>query len=530
MSKKSKQIQDLNYLIIKDKHGKAIFRKAIYSRIVFTFLLIAIQLAIFLLFIINLQSYLEVYLGASLVLSTSFMVYLSNSKGKNEFKITWLVPTVIFPLFGVAAYILYHSNLGGLSLKKRLNSIKKKTEDCLPDKSESLKLMNQYPQIKGLGEYLLSQGNFYPHTSTQIKYFPSGEDFFPDMFNSIKQAKKFVYLEFFIIDVDETWIFLLELLEQKAQEGVEIRVLCDGVGSPVAATRSYQKYMRKKGIKSRVFAPLIPFFSTQQNNRDHRKIVIIDGEIAYTGGLNISNEYMNEGENRFAYWKDNAIRMEGPAIRNLLTMFLQTWNTQGFEQDNVENILSMEFPVKGAEGLVIPYGDDAYNQEDIAEDIYLYIISNAKKYVHITSPYMVIDNQMQEALIFAAHRGVDVSVIVPAEPDHFLTFYVGRTYLKSLMDNGIKVYVYQKGFIHAKTFISDDNTATVGSVNLDYRSLFHHFECGALLYEVPEIQDIEKDFNETLKNCQLMTKESYKKIPWRLRAVGRVLRIFSPLI
>lgn len=530
-SKKRKfQNPDLNYILIKDKHGKEIIKKILFSRVVLTFLMLLIQILIFLLFVLQLSSYIEYYFAGSVLFSTAFMIYLSNCRGKNEFKIAWIVPLVIFPLFGIGAYIMTHTNRGGRKVKSQLSKIKKETEVFLPDFSNFHHLLENYPEIQGLGNYLLDSGKFIPHENNKVSYFPNGEDFFPDMFNALKNAKKFIFIEFFILNVDESWILLLELLEQKISEGVEVRLMYDGLGSIMASTKSYQKYLQARGLNTHIFLPLIPIFSTQLNNRDHRKIVIIDGEIAYTGGVNLSNEYFNEDHKRFKYWKDNAIRIEGSAIQNLTTLFLQTWNIQSKTTDDYQKYINLPYKVHNEPGLVIPYGDDAYNEEDIAENVYLYIIQNAKKYLHITTPYVVIDNQMQDALIFAAKRGVDVSIIVPSLPDHLITFCIGKTFIKTLVENGIHVYLYQKGFIHAKTFISDDKIATVGSVNLDYRSFYHHFECGALMFQTSVIEDIEYDFEQTLNDCVEMKKEDYKKIPAKHRMLGRVFRIFAPLM
>lgn len=528
--KKKNSISDLNYLIIKDRHGKSIFRKIIYSYLLVAFLLIAIQLFLFFLFLFRLYPYLELYLGGSIVISTAFMIYLSNCKGKNEFKLAWLVPTVIFPFFGVATYIISHTNFGSRRMSRRLAYLKKKTEAIEKINQDINPIIAKYPEISGLIQYLSSQGHYQPHTNTKLTYISCGEDFFPDLFNTIKIAKKFIFLEYFIIDVDESWILLLELLEQKAREGVEVRILYDGLGSPIASSKVYIKYLKNMGIKAHPFQPLVPFFSTQQNNRDHRKIAIIDGKIAYTGGLNLSNEYFNVGENRFEYWKDNAIRIEGSAIQNLMTMFLQTWNLQTKTDDDYAKYLNHDYESFDTDGVVIPYGDDAFNNEDIAEEVYNYILGNAKKYVHITTPYMIIDNQLMDALLFATNRGVEISIIVPALPDHFLTFCIGKTFLKTLVDNGIHVYLYQNGFIHAKTFISDDKISTIGSVNMDYRSLYHHFECGSVLYDEKTAAIIESDFQETLKDCVKMKPEDYKKLPLKVRILGRLFRIFAPLL
>lgn len=521
---------DLNYRIIKDSHGKAIWHKVIYSFIFFSFLLIALQISIFCFFLIKFAPYLEFYFGGSILISTVFMIYLANCTGKNEFKLAWLVPMSIFPLLGVALYVLYHTNVGGKNVKKRLAYLKEKTEANLEPYSEVQKTLTRFPEIEGLGCYLANVGHYYPHINSKTTYFPCGEDFFPDFFNTLRKAQKFIFLEYFIIEIDEYWELILELLEQKVKEGVEVRVLYDGLGSPIASSKAYIKYLKAMEIKAHPFLPLVPFFSTQQNSRDHRKIAVIDGKVAFTGGLNLSNQYFNVGKNRFSYWKDNAVRIEGSAVKNFTLMFLQTWNLQTRTDDEYEKYIELPYESFDTKGLIIPYGDDAYNEVDIAEEVYGYILSNSKKYVHITTPYMVIDNQLLDSLIFAAKRGVEVSIIVPAVPDHFLTFCIGKTFLKTLVENGIHVYLYNKGFIHAKTFISDDRITTVGSVNMDYRSLYHHFECGTFIYDEETTKIVEQDFQKTLKNCVEMKIGDYEKLPLHIKLLGTIFRIFAPLL
>lgn len=529
---KSNANSDLNYKIINDRHGRQILSRFFYSRVVMTFLLIAIQILIFIFFLLKLNSHIEYYFGSSLGLSAIFMMYLSNSRGKNEFKIAWLVPIILFPLFGVAAYVMFHTNSGGLFYKKRFHELEDKLAAYKDKSSEAAakKLLKKFPEVQDIGNYLLSCGKFNPHEKTKVTYYPCGEAFLPELLASLNKAKDFIFIEYFIINVDETWLQILKILEKKVEEGVTVRILYDGIGSVTAAQSRYQKYLKSKGIESHVFLPLIPFFSTQLNNRDHRKILIIDGKIGFTGGINLSNEYFNVGINKFSYWKDNAIKLEGTAVQNFTEMFLQTWNLQLKNEDDYSKYLSVKQRKFSGIGLVIPYGDDAYNNQDIAEDVYKYLINNAKEYLYITTPYLVIDNQLMSDLIFAAQRGVKVKIAVPSVPDHLLTFCIGKTFQKNLMDNGVEIYEYQKGFIHAKTFLCDGKMATVGSVNLDYRSLFHHFECGCFMYDVPVIKEIEQDFNQIVKDSTLMTAESYKKIPAIRRALGRVFRIFSPLM
>lgn len=516
---------------LSNKKLKSIMKKFLFSRIALFAILLIVQLFLYLSFLLWLEPYIDVLLGSNIGIVLVFMIILANSNGKNEFKIAWLVPVSIFPIFGVAMYCLYHTNGGGIKTKKRLEYLKQKTESYLADKSAYEPKINEYPEVKGLTNFLINSGKFYPSYDSKVTYFPNGETFFEDFLAQLEKAKEFIFIEFFIIDVDESWEKIVSVLERKANDGVKIRVLYDAIGSVLASSKFYVDYLHKKGIDAQIFLPLFPFFTTQQNNRDHRKIVVIDGKIAYTGGVNVSNEYFNMEQRRFNYWKDNAIKIEGSAIKSFVVMFLQTWNISKKHDDDFEKYIESCNYSQQESGVIIPYGDDAYNNQDLAENIYLHIINNAKNYVTITTPYVLIDNQLFEALSFAVNRGVEVSIIVPAQPDHFVTFCMGRVFIKNLIDKGVKVFEYDKGFIHAKTFISDDKFATIGSVNLDYRSLFHHFECGALLYEKPCIAQIKADINETIKNdCKEFTLESYKKFSVIKRIIGRVFKVFAPIM
>lgn len=547
MKKHSKKT---NYEIIKDKKRFKIFHKNVYSRLIINFLFIAIQIFLLAFFIFRLEKYLEVYFGISLALTAGFMIFIVNKKGRNEFKLAWIVPMIFVPLFSIAAYLMYHTNRGSHRHSKRLNLLREQTEILLPASiptslSEQKKLIREFSKNPSADLiYYLTNNFFFPYKNCNTTYYPNGETFFPDLLEEIKNAQKFIFLEFFIINVDSSWNEIMRALHERQKNGVEIRILCDGLGSPVASTSFYQKYLKSKGFESRVFLPIIPIVSTHLNNRDHRKIVIIDGKIAFTGGLNLANEYFNRGKNRFAYWKDNAVKIQGTAVHTFMQLFLQNWNLysktpedfspylpdlstqQDFSQHKNPDI--QQIPVQHS-GITIPYGDDFFNKKDIAENIYLYIINSSKKYLNITTPYILIDNQLQETLFFAADRGVEVSIIVPSIPDHLLTFCIGKTYLESFVDNGIKVYLYNKGFIHSKMFIADDHIATIGSVNLDYRSLYHHFENGVVFLDSPVVHDAKADFDETLKDCTHMQKGDYKKIPFYQRALGRLFRIFAPL-
>lgn len=523
--------RDFTEDILKNKRIKEIFSRILFGRLVLTFLILFIQVAVLFVFMKWLEPYIGYYFGGSITLSFLFMIYLANSDGRNEFKLAWLLPLIIFPLFGVIAYTLYHIDMGGYKFKKRIAYLKKQTDEFLPEPSESAKIISAYPEIRDLAVYLLDTGHYAPHTNSSVRYFSCGEEFFPDFLAELEKARKFIFIEYFIIKLDESWLRTVRILEKKAAEGVEIRVLFDAIGSVTAASANYVKYLNEHGINAQIFSPITALFSIHYNNRDHRKIVIIDGETAYTGGLNIANEYFNFGKNKFRYWKDTAVKVQGPAIQNFTCMFMHTWNLDQKKDDDYGKYIKLDYPKKESRSLLIPYGDNAFNNEDIAENIYSYMINTAKKYVHITSPYLVIDNKLLSELIFAAKRGVDVSVIVPSMPDHLMTFCIGKTFLKQLVENGVSVYLYKKEcFIHAKNFIADGKTATIGSVNLDYRSLYHHFECGLLIHDDNVINKIEHDFQDTIGDCTKMDIHSYKMLPWHIRTIGKLCRIFAPLV
>ena len=504
----------------------------VYNRLFLLALALIMQGFIFFSFIKWLTPYITYYFGGSVVVFAAFFIYLANRKGKIEFRVAWLLPTIIAPVFGIFLYIVYHLNRGGLWLKRELNLAKQKNVPYFKADLEN----NVYtPDMRSqdLAAYLKSTSNYPAYKDCRLTFLDSGEIFFDDFLLQIEQAQKFIFIEFFIIYPDSAFEKMIEALKHKVDQGVEVRMMFDAFGSTTLATKRNLKYLRSLGIHAEIFLPVIPVFATHQNNRDHRKIVVIDNRIAYTGGVNVADEYFNYIHPRFNYWKDTAVRLEGPSVKTFTGMFLENWNITVRKKDRSEsfdfffNQDTGSFP---SQSVVIPYGDEAPNDEDIAENVYKYILGKATKYVHITSPYFIVDSSLTEALCFAARRGIDVKIIVPAKHDHFITFCLGRLFLKTLIDNGIEVYEYTPGFIHAKEFISDDSFATIGSVNLDYRSLYHHFECGVFMENDPAIASMEQDFQDTLKDSHQITAQEYKKIPARIKLIGFLFKVFAPLM
>lgn len=531
------------------------FRKTLavlflYGRFAFIALSLILQIAIYFWAYFKLLPYINFIAFGSVLCSAIIILYLVNSREMPEFKISWIIPVTLFPVFGTALYFLLKLNMGGKNFKKRIAKVESKIMPYLKVSESVQNECNKKSHIKGMSHFLLNSGGFPPYTNTAVTYYPCGEDLVKDLLSELQKAKKFIFINYFIISIGHFWNAILEILIDKAAEGVDVRVMYDGIGSIFSIPVGYSYYLESVGIKSKCFQKVRPIITIRQNNRDHEKITVIDGKVGFTGGINLDDEYINLKKTRFDYWKDIAIRLNGPGVKNLTALFLREWNMFAPEVENCEKFLSLQIskprldsicaaktnthsvknvciPYEG--GFVIPYGDHALNDEDIAKNVYCDILNKAHHYVYITSPYLILDNQIQTALIFAAQRGVEIKIIIPAKADHFVTFCMGRTFVKTLIEKGVKVYEFSPGFIHAKLFVSDDDCAVVGSINMDYRSFYHDFECGVYINDNPVTKGMKNDFENTLSVCKEITLAEYKKIPLHRRFIGRVLKLFAPL-
>lgn len=519
-------------------------RTILFSRLIFVVILLLIQFAVYLFIALRLQHYEVYFLGTSVVISIVFLLYLVNTPGKNEFKLAWILPVLVVPIAAIIFYFMYKYNQGGIWLKRKLKKLREDSKDFLPDENDEIKTAESCPEVKDIAYYLYKYGTSPCYKDNETKYFSCGEDFFEDLIDELSKAKRFIFFEFFIVEPCQIMDRLLEILSQKVKEGVEVRLLFDSIGSISFSSNLLRYYFTSYGISSKVWLKFIPVFNTGLNNRDHRKIISIDNKVAFTGGINITDEYANIVQKRFNYWKDAGLKIKGPAVRSFTLMFLEQWNVQNRKKLPCENferfvdkkaVLENSTKAKNRKSvskneLVIPYGDDAYNGEEIAENVYKYILNKAQKKVRIMTPYVIIDNSLFDDIVFTVSRGVQVEIIVPAFYDHFISFCVGRTYIKNLIEKGVKVFAYEKGFVHSKVMTADEKFGTVGSVNLDYRSFYHHFECGAFLYNTDSVKAAEKDFDETKNYCTEITIENYKNTKWYIRAVGWLFRIVGPLL
>lgn len=509
--------------------GKHALFKLLFGRTMVTVALILVQIY-FMYEVISRVQYAGIFKNIFDFLGAVAIVYIINSEENPAFKLTWILPICLFPVFGVALYLFIMLNPGNRTIQKALGIRIDETKPYLQTEYRVIeKIKKEDSGIQNLGRYIQKYNNFPTYDHTKVSFFSTGEEKYEDFMEELKKAEKFIFIEYFIINRGVIWDSVLEILEEKARQGVEVRVMYDGMCSLVALPHNYPKELREKGIHAKVFAPIKPFLSTHQNNRDHRKILVIDGKIAYNGGINLADEYMNR-KKRFGHWKDTAVKLEGDAVKSFTLMFLQMWNLAERGEEDYEKYILPPTGLNLGAGFVIPYNDDPTNRLDVAESVYLDIINRATSYVHIMTPYLIIDNEMVTALEFAARRGVDVKIILPGIPDKKAIYAIARTYYPQLLAAGVKIYEYVPGFVHAKEFVSDDCKAVVGTINLDFRSLYEHFECGTYIYKNPVVNEIEKDFQETLKKCRKVDYQYYIDLPWWYRITGHVLRLFGPLV
>ena len=513
------------------KRGQKGVVHAIFSR--FGLVLVLLLLQAFALFSL-LQWFGELlphYFGGTLLVTAAMMVYLLNQDMDNSVRITWLVVTALMPVLGVPLFWYTKSDVGHNALKRRLLDLEGRTRAQLPQNEQTVELLQeQAPEAVPLARYLRGKGGGFPvYADTVATYFNGGEAMFDEMLRQLETAKKYIFLEYFIVDEGLMWGRILEVLARKAAQGVDVRVMYDGTCEFSTLPRDYPRRLEELGIRCKVFAPVTPFVSTHYNYRDHRKIMVIDGQIAFTGGVNLADEYINRVV-RFGHWKDTAVMLRGEAVRSFTLMFLNMWAIDEHTMESSRFLAYPTKPVMDAPGFVLPYSDSPVDGNKVGEQVYIDILSRARRYVHIMTPYLIIDHNMETALQYAAERGVDVHLILPGIPDKKYAFALAHTHYASLMKAGVKISEYTPGFVHAKVFVADDREAVVGTINLDYRSLYHHFECAAYMLDVPCIADIEADFQHTLKQCRRMTPERLKNDKLSMKVAGALLKAIAPLM
>lgn len=462
-------------------------------------------------------------------LSIATALHLLRRPDKTDFKLSLVFIILLLPLFGGVFYWVFHFQTGNVGFRKRMDrQMAKQRAEYKKVESIPTHAAEVLPQDMRLVRYLQNTAAFPVYSNTQTHYFGTGKEMLEMMLEDLKNANRYIFLEYFIISEGIMWDSILEILSQKAKSGVDVRVIYDDFGSLIGLPEDYFRKLRAMGIQCEVFNPFHPFLTTMQNNRDHRKIAVVDGKIAYTGGINLADEYINE-RIRFGHWKDNSIRVCGEAAASFTLMFLQMWGLLTKKKEDMNRFRPDPHFTAVSDGWIQPYTDTPMDKEDVGEQVYLHAIQRTQRYLYITTPYLMVGDELMSAIKYAAKSGVDVRIITPGKPDKPMVHFTTRSYYRELISAGIKVYEFSKGFMHAKTFISDGELAIVGTVNMDFRSLYLHYECGACLYCSSAIERIEEDFQECLSQCREMT-EADCRASFPVRILQDICRIFAPLM
>lgn len=492
--------------------------------------LILVQILILFFIFTKFKRYLNYFAPIMTLVTIVMVIHIVDKDMNPAYKVSWLAPLSIFPFFGTLLYLFLHTIPGNKLAIRSLKENIKKTKPYLFQHRENLQEMeSKSNSYKGLADYVHKMGNYPVYKNTKVVYYDDTVEGFEAIFSAMRSAKEFIFAEYFILKPGRILDEFVKILEEKAKEGVEVRFMFDAI-SMFNLPRNFEEELIKKGIKVKIFAPVAPILSTYQNNRDHRKVLVIDNDQAFSGGVNLADEYVNYIE-VYGHWKDNVIKIRGEAVKSMTAIFLQMWNIFSKKKDDYEKYLAPRdsfFP--DSEEYVIPYADAPGDGESLAKNVYLHMIYSAKKYVHIMSPYLVLDNETVTALTFAAKRGVDVKIIVPHIPDKKIPFAVARSFYKDLIPEGVKIYEYTPGFIHSKVMVVDDEATTVSTVNLDFRSMYLNFENGIFICGDETPLEVEKDFQDTIVISHRVKMDFYYELPRHYRFYGSFMKIFGPLM
>ncbi|MDO5335854.1 MAG: cardiolipin synthase [Eubacteriales bacterium] len=507
--------------------------KLLFNRIFYVVVALLVQLGWILVLVWRLNTYSRVISSFTTILALVAVLKILNNDINPSYKLAWTILILTVPIFGLAFYLLFGKSRVAEEIEKRSQEIESETRSYLLESPHTRrKLFEKSPSMSRQSEYIHTYSGYPLQENTQAEYFTVGDDMFPVMIQELKAAKHYIFIEYFIINDGVMWNSILDILEEKASQGVDVRLLYDGFGCLTTLPHNYAKHIRTKGIKCYEFNPFRPFLNIVQNNRDHRKICVIDGYTGFTGGVNLADEYINQKE-RFGHWKDTAVMLKGDAVWNFTLMFLRMWSViSGEPLGDLKAYMPHQYHPEEfqGQGFVQPYCDTPLDNEIVGENVYLNIINRSRQYVYICTPYLIIDNEMSTALCLAAKSGVDVRIMTPGIPDKKIVFLLTKSYYQKLLEAGVRIYEYQPGFLHAKSFVADDEVGVVGTINMDYRSLYLHFEDGVWMYESPAVLEIKQDFEETLEFCHEVTLEACKSSPWPVRLMQSILRLFAPML
>lgn len=496
------------------------------SRLFIFALLIVLQAAVLVLGILWLQELSFIFYIFCEVLSLIIVFSIVSKQDNPMYKIAWIIPIMMVPVLGGFFYLLFGKRNISPRIRRILEQLNVKNSDLHIQNQEILAEMEYNPHAVKQASYIAQTVGYPVYKNTETIFLSPGEEQFPVMIAELKKAKKFIFLEYFIIEEGKMWNPILDILTDKVKEGVDVRVMYDDLGSIGTLPARYYKKLQERGIKVQVFNPFKPSLDVFMNYRDHRKICVIDGNVGITGGINLADEYINAYE-KHGYWKDASILLRGDAVWSLTTMFLTLWESATGADENYE--LFKPTNLYENDGFVQPFADSPIDWELSGENVYMNMINGATKHICIETPYLIIDNEMMTSLCLAAKSGIRVDIVTPHVADKWFVHEVTRSNYKQLIEAGVNIYEFTPGFIHSKVVVVDDQYAVVGTQNFDYRSFYLHFECGVFMYRSSAIQQVSADFKEILKVSQKITLADCK-IPWYKRPIRGFLKVFAPLM
>ena len=480
-------------------------------------------------FAIKLNSYYAVLSTATSFVALILVFRIYGETYNSAYKMSWIVLILAFPILGVCLFVLFGNEGSTAMIRHHLANIDTQTDKLLNQKPDGLEHLKKDRRIYNQSWYLWKKAGFPVYQNTDVRFYKDTCEALEAQKEELKKAEKFIFMEYHAIQDSTAWAGIETILKEKAASGVDVRVFYDDMGSIGFLSKPFVKRLQSEGIRCKVFNPVMPVLNVFMNNRDHRKITVIDGKVGFTGGYNLADEYFNL-THPYGQWKDSGIRLEGEAVRSLTVIFLRLWSALEKEREDLGGFFPEVSCDASAQGFVQPYSDSPLDGERTGENVYLNLIKGAQDYVYITTPYLIIDDEMKRELTMAAERGVDVRIVTPGIPDKKLIYSVTRSYYAGLATRGVRIYEYEPGFIHAKQFLADGEIAAVGTINLDFRSLYLHFENGCLFYDCPAVADLKTDFDELFEISREVTGKYSAKQNVAVRGVQCILRLFSPLM
>lgn len=511
--------------------------KFVINRSFMIAILLSLQVLLLSISFFLLVEYIHYIYLLNFLVSLIIVVYIVNRQGCPEFKIVWLTFMCLLPIFGISYYLFIELNP---KLKIITDNVKKIRDDTayLLGRNQTVldKIEERMPRYMGILKFLQKQGPYPVYDCTDVEYYDDGEKSFEAIKTALRNANSYIFMEYYVVSPGKLLDEVVDILKDKAAAGIEVRLMYDGLCHAKTLSYDFPKQMREYGIKINIIEPFSPFLSADQNYRDHRKMTVVDGVVAFTGGFNLADEYVNFSH-PFGHWKDVGIRIIGDAVKTYTVLFLQNWHLDGLKEKEIwEDYIKInskdaqEDSILFEEGFVTPYADSPNVGKEIGEMVYIDILNQAKDYVWIMTPYLILDSNTVKVISYVADRGIDIKIIIPHIPDKKIPFLIAKSFYPELIKSGVKIYEYMPGFIHAKLFVSDNIVATIGSYNLDYRSFYLNYEVGMLILDSPEIKDISEDYKNTLLNCHKVSMADYKGMSLISRILGKILRILGPLM